>query len=105
MYVGAFIIARLSSTRLPEKNILSVMGKPMIEMMVERVKAAQTLDKVVIATSNLSSDDPFEDLSAKMAIGCYRGSLDHVMDRIVNASIAHECVTIVELLGDNPLVH
>ena len=105
MSIGAFIIARLSSSRLPEKNILEIMGKPMIERMVERVEAAERVDKVIITTSNLSSDDQLESVSKDIGVGCYRGSLDNIMDRIVNASKAYKCDTIVELLGDNPLAH
>ena len=105
MPVGAFIIARLNSSRLTEKHMRRIMGKPMIEMMVERVRAAKTVDNIVITTSNLSSDDQLEELSKKFGIYCYRGSLENIMDRIVNAAKTYECDTVVELLGDNPLVH
>ena len=105
MCVGAFIIARLSSTRLPQKNMQKIMGNPMIEMLVERVKASKTVDKIIITTSSTSSDDQLEELSENLGIGCYRGSLENIMIRIVNASKLHKCDTIIELLGDNPLVH
>ena len=103
--IGAFIIARLDSTRLPKKAIMEILDKPMIELMVERVKNSQLVDKVVIATSRDASNDPLEKLANKMKIGCYRGSLENVMERITEASNAFGCNTIVELLGDNPLVH
>ena len=105
MSTGAFIVARLSSTRLPAKNIMQIIDKPMIELMVERVQASQSVDRVVIATSDLPSDDPLEQVAAKLGIGCYRGPLDNVMERICGAAKAFDCETIVELLGDNPLVH
>jgi spore coat polysaccharide biosynthesis protein SpsF len=105
MPVGAFIIARLNSSRLTEKHMRRIMGKPMIEMMVERVRAAKTVDTIVITTSSLSSDDQLEELSKKLGICCYRGSLENIMDRIVSAAKTYECDTVVELLGDNPLVH
>ena len=90
MSVGAFIIARLNSSRLTEKNIRRIMGKPMIEMMVERVRAAKTVDNIVITTSSLSSDDQLEELSKNIGVGCYRGSLDNVMNRIVDAAKTYE---------------
>ena len=105
MSVGAFIIARLNSSRLPEKNIQRIMGRPMIELMVERMKAAKTVENIVITTSSLSSDDQLEELSKRLGISCYRGSLENIMDRIINAAKTYKCDTIVELLGDNPLVH
>ena len=105
MSVGAFLVARLSSTRLPEKNIKHLAGKPMIQHLAERVSRANSIDKVIIATSNLPSDDPLEKLADEIGIGCYRGDLDDVMQRIVGAADKYECETIVEILGDNPLVH
>jgi len=105
MSVAALLVARLSSTRLPQKNILPVSGKPMIQQLAERVSRAKLVDKVIIATSNLESDDPLEELADQIGIGCYRGDLDNVMERIVGAAEKYNCDTIVEILGDNPLVH
>ena len=105
MSIGALIVARLSSKRLPKKNILKVSGMPMIRQLAERVSKSNFVDKVIIATSNLPSDDPLEELAKKIGIGCYRGSLENVMERICETASAYECDTIVEILGDNPLVH
>jgi len=105
MTTGAFIIARLSSKRLPKKNILPILGKPMIELMVERVKASKFIDKIIIATSTDSTDDPLEEVANKLGIECYRGSLNNIMERVYNAAKYYNCDNIVELLGDNPLVH
>ena len=105
MTIGAFLIARLSSSRLPNKNILPVVGKPLIELLSERVKSSKLISKVIIATSDLESDDPLEELANKIGLLCYRGSLNNVMERITKAAEKFECDTIVEILGDNPLVH
>lgn len=105
MTTGAFLIARLSSSRLPAKNIKKIMGRPMMEQMIERVRQAESVDKIVITTSDLPSDDPLEELACKLGVNCYRGPLDNVMERICGAAATFECDTIVELLGDNPLVH
>ncbi len=105
MTIGAFIVVRLSSSRLPAKGIMKILEKPMIQLMIERVQQSRCIDKVIIATSELPSDDPLEDLAEKLGVGCYRGSLEHVMERINGAAKANGCDTIVELLGDNPLVH
>lgn len=105
MAIGAFLIVRLNSSRLPQKAMMEILGKPMIELMVERVHASRIIDKVVIATSPLATDDPLEELARELGIGCYRGSLENIMDRISIAAKTWGCDTIVELLGDNPLIH
>ena len=56
--IGCLIIARLSSTRLPNKNILSFNGLPMILNLYNRIKKSKTVDKIIICTSNEQSDDP-----------------------------------------------
>jgi len=105
MRIGALIIARLNSTRLPGKNMMPILGRPMIELMAERVSAGRLIDKIIIATSNDASDDPLEALANRLGTGCYRGSLENVMERICGAVSAYDVDTVVELLGDNPLVH
>lgn len=105
MTVGAFIVARLSSSRLPAKNIMPILGRPMIELMIERIREADTIDKVIIATSSLPTDDPLEEVAKRQNVGCFRGSLDNVMSRVCGAAGAYDCDQIVEVLGDNPLIH
>ncbi len=84
---------------------MRISGKHMIEHMVERVRASRMIDKVVITTSTEASDDPLEELANKLNVECYRGSLENVMERVSRASQVQDCSTIIELLGDNPLVH
>ncbi len=105
MTIGAIIVARMGSARLPGKNMMKIMGAPMAELMVERVAASKLVDKIVIATSSDQSDNALENLANRLGIGCYRGSLLNVMERIYGACVACGCDNIVELLGDNPLVH
>lgn len=105
MTTGAFIVVRLSSSRLPQKAMLEILGKPMIEHMIERVRASRMINKVVITTSVHPSDDLLEELAQKLNVCCYRGSLENVMERVSGAAKTCDCDTVVELLGDNPLVH
>jgi 3-deoxy-manno-octulosonate cytidylyltransferase (CMP-KDO synthetase) len=50
--VLAVIPARLASTRLPEKPLADICGKPMIQWVYERTTKAETIDKVVVATDS-----------------------------------------------------
>lgn len=102
---GALLVARLSSSRLPKKNILPIVSKPMIELLYERVNSANNLSKVIICTSEEKSDDELEQLCLSKGWDCYRGSLDDIMLRQVKAAEKFGIENIVEILGDNPLVH
>lgn len=105
MSICALIVARLSSSRLPQKNIKPILGIPMIQLLADRVSKAKCVDKVIFTTSIEASDDPLQELAKKTGHGCYRGSLDNVMERIVGAAKEYRCDTVIEILGDNPLVH
>lgn len=105
MKTGVLIIARLSSSRLPNKNMMRILDIPMIEHMVRRVQAARKVDEVIITTSVKPSDDPLATLAQRLGVECYRGPLDNIMARIAGCASHYGCDTIVELLGDNPLIH
>ena len=58
---NAFLItARFKSTRLAKKIILEVLKKPLIVHMIDRIKFAKNIDKIIICTSTNVQDDPLE---------------------------------------------
>jgi len=99
----AVIQARMSSTRLPGKVLMTICGKPILQLQLERVKNCSTLDKVIIATSTDSSDDAIERFCKENNVYCYRGSLDDVLDRFYNAAELFQPEHILRLTGDCPL--
>lgn len=102
--VVAIVQARMASSRLPGKVLRPILGRPMLEHLVERAGRAENVDAVVVATSVEPADDAIEEASRRMGIGCYRGSEDDVLLRVVEAARAFDVEVIVELTGDNPLV-
>ena len=73
------ITARLKSKRLPKKVLLEVLGKPLIVHMINRIKYAKNIDKIIICTSTNVQDDPLEEITKQENIYCYRGSEDDVL--------------------------
>lgn len=103
MRTVALIQARMSSSRFPGKVVADLAGRPMIEFMVERVRRAETLDDVVVVTSVDASDDPLAALLAARNIPYFRGDLDDVLNRYVDAAAAFAADMVVRLTGDCPL--
>lgn len=52
MTVVAIIPSRLGSTRLPEKALLRDTGKYLVQHVHERVRAARSIDRVIVATDH-----------------------------------------------------
>lgn len=100
----AILQARFSSTRLPGKVLKSILGKPMLAIQIERIKRSQLIDKLVIATSNQSTDDAIASLANKIKVNCFRGSLNDVLDRFYQIAFKLNPSHIVRLTGDCPLI-
>lgn len=100
----ATIEARMNSTRLADKVMLTILGKPMLEQMIERVKRAKLVDEIVVATTVNPSDLPLVELSKKLHVGWFCGSEEDVLQRVLLAAQKYRGEVIVELTGDCPLV-
>jgi spore coat polysaccharide biosynthesis protein SpsF len=98
------IEARMTSSRLPGKVLLPVLGRPLLELMIERLRRATRVDDIVIATTEDPSSDPIEALARGLGVGCFRGSEDDVLGRVLGAARAAGADLIVETTADCPLI-
>ena len=102
--IVATIEARFASTRLPGKTLLEICGKSTLELMIERVKSSKLIDQVVIATTVNPDCDAIEELAKRLDVGCFRGSEEDVLDRVLCAARAYNADIIVELTGDETII-
>jgi len=97
--------ARMSSSRLPGKVLAPLLGRPMLAQQLERLGRAESLDRLVVATSSDASDDAVATLCAELGVGCFRGSLPDVLDRFYRAAEHFgPSQHVVRLTGDCPLI-
>lgn len=101
--VVAAIPARLASTRLPEKPLAMLCGKPMIEHVYRRVAQAEGLGRVVVLTDDRKIADVVCDFGGECEMTpetCASGS-----DRIAWAARSWPGVdAVVNVQGDEPLI-
>ena len=83
--VVAIITARLNSSRLKYKHLLKINNKYMISYLVERLKSITFFDEVIIATTNNSIDDKFENITKKHKIKIFRGSEEALKLKVLQA--------------------
>jgi len=103
MKVLAVLQARMSSSRLPGKVLREILGRPMLARQIERLLQAQTLDELVVATSETEEDDAIDALCRELGVRCFRGSLDDVLDRFYQCALNDNPDHVVRLTGDCPL--
>ena len=96
--------ARVSSSRLPGKVMLPIMGESLLFRMVERLKMIRHSAQLVIATSGEAEDDVIETESIKMDVPCFRGSLNNLLDRHYHAARLFDADHVVKIPSDCPLI-
>jgi spore coat polysaccharide biosynthesis protein SpsF len=94
----------MSSNRLPGKVLKEVAGKPLLGYLVERLVRCRTVDRVVVATSTLSFDDPIVEWCSETGVQCRRGSLDDVVQRFLQVAAELDLPAFVRVNADSPLL-
>ncbi len=103
MTVIGILQARTKSTRLPGKVLMNILDEPMILHQLRRLKKSVFLDDIIVATSSEKSDDDLAIVCAAAGYRVFRGSLNDVLDRFVQAIKNDSCDHVVRLTADCPL--
>lgn len=100
--VAAIIQARRGSSRLPDKVFLELSNKPLLEHVVYRLKNSDFLHEIIIATTNLPSDNLIESWANSNKISVFRGSENNVLERYYEAAKKFNVDVIVRITADDP---
>ena len=103
MSILAVIPARYASTRLPGKPLVALQGKPMIQRVWERVRQAESITGVIVAT---------DDERIRSAVEAFGGEAiltrtDHRSgtERVAEvAATRHDAEILVNVQGDEPMI-
>ena len=104
MKVAALVQARTGSTRLPEKVIKTILGKPIIELLLSRLSKSNELNEIVVATSTDPADDKIQKIVESLGYICTRGSEKDVLNRFYESAKFISADIIVRITGDCPFV-
>lgn len=100
----AIVQARLGSTRFPHKVLKESVGKPLIGHLIERLKRASCVEKVIVAIPNSAVNDQLAEIVGEFDAQVFRGSELDVLDRYVEAAREWESDAYLRITGDCPLV-
>ncbi len=104
MKVVAIVQARMGSTRLPNKVMKPIGGRPMIELLLARLSRAKEIQEIMVATSVDPRNQPLVEHVQALGYNCSKGSENDVLDRYVQAAKLVEADVVIRITGDCPLV-
>jgi glutamate-1-semialdehyde 2,1-aminomutase len=104
MKTVAIVQARMGSTRLPNKVMKPVGGRPMIEVLLARLSRAREIEQIVVATSVDPRNEPMVEHLRSLGYMCEQGSEQDVLARYLQAARACKADVVVRITGDCPLI-
>jgi len=106
MRVVAIIQARMGSTRLPGKSMMSIAGKPTVQHVIERVRLATSLDDVVLAIPMEVGCDKLLDVGKTCDVPTFMPpcAANDLLQRYVGAADYYKADVVVRVPADNPCV-
>lgn len=99
----AIIQARMGSTRLPGKVLADICGQPLLQRLIDRIRATPGINRIVIATTTEPADDVLTTWCLERSLSVFRGSVDDVLDRFWQCAQQNKAEFIVRVTADDPL--
>jgi spore coat polysaccharide biosynthesis protein SpsF (cytidylyltransferase family) len=96
--------ARTGSSRLPNKVLLKIQNKTLLQIHIERIKQSKLVNEIYIATTTNKADDSIINLAKNLNVKYYRGSEDDVLDRFYQTIKNKNVDFVVRLTSDCPLI-
>lgn len=101
--VVGIIVARCSSSRLPNKAITKILGRETIALLIERIKRCRSLNDIILATTADPSDDILVEIAKREGISPFRGSMENVSLRMYEAAKYCGADYVMRVTGDDIL--
>jgi len=94
----------MSSARFPGKVLAPLAGQPVIMRVISQVAQVIPADRITLATSSETSDDPLASYVGEMGFTVFRGPLDNVFERFHACAKEFPCDWFFRICGDSPLL-
>lgn len=101
---SVIIQARMGASRLPNKVLMPLAGKPVLEHVVRRCQHAQLVERVIVATTVDLKDLSIVNFVSGLNVSVFCGSVNDVLDRYYQAARLFELQHIVRITADCPMI-
>jgi len=96
--------AKMGSQRLPGKIMKKIVGFPVINIILQRLKKTKEADKIIVATSKNKDNKILIEYLKKINADHFCGSEHDVVDRFYKVANKYKAKIIVRITADCPLV-
>lgn len=100
----AMIQARCGSIRLPNKVMMDLCGKPLLQRIIERIQRSRNINEVMVVTSIDKVNLPIVKLCADIGIRVGIGAEDDVLDRYYQNAKLLNPEYVIRITGDCPCI-
>ncbi len=103
----AFILARLTSSRMPAKHFRHIGSKIMLAWIISRLRQCLEIDEIIITTVAEPENEPLKNYAREEGLACfwYKGEVDHVTTRLRRAAEWSDSDICLLISGDCPLIY
>ncbi len=101
-HTGILIQSRMSSSRLPGKVLLKIGDYPLLYYVIKRMQILNL--PIVVCTSSEKTDDPIVSYLQSQKINFFRGELNNVLKRFIDAASEFHFDNLFRITADNPFV-
>ena len=100
----AIIQARSNSRRFKNKVLSNIIDKTLIEHVIDNVKKSKKIKKIIVATSTSRFDKKLVKFLNLKKINIYKGNLENVALRLLNAALNNKSHFFLRISADSPLI-
>jgi len=101
---SVIIQARMGATRLPNKVLMLLADKPVLEHVIRRCRHAQLVDRVIVATTVDPQDLAVVNFVSGLGVSVFCGAASDVLDRYYQSARLFEIQHIVRITADCPMI-
>ena len=95
--MNCIIQARMNSTRLPNKIMKLIKGKPALYYLIDRLRKSKLLTNIIIATTVNECDNPIVNFCKENNLEYFRGDENDVLDRYYQTALKYNCKDIMKI--------
>ena len=102
--ITVIIEARTGSSRLRNKVVAEIEGKPMIFYVIDRIKQIKSVEQIILATTQEKNDKILIEIAKQNSIGIFAGDSMDVLNRDYQCALQNNADPIIRITGDCPLI-